>query len=86
MDLYKIIQNLYAEKERLEGVIASLEALAGSHATEIPKLRRGKRGRKSMGPNERLEVSARMKNYWASRRNQPTPREDLVSKSVNVLN
>ena len=71
MDLYKAIQDLYAEKEKLERVIASLEELqrsAGS-APLLPKTV-GRRGRKSMNSKERLEVSERMKKYWESRRQQ----------------
>jgi hypothetical protein len=69
MDLYKAIQDLYAEKEKLEHVIASLEELQRSART-LPALPvSGKRrGRKSMSPKERKEVSERMKKYWESRR------------------
>lgn len=69
MDLYKAIRDLYAEKERLERVIASLEELQRS-ASEMPTTLPGRkrRGRKSMDPAERQEVSARMKKYWADRR------------------
>jgi len=68
MDLYKAIQDLYAEKEKLERVIASLEDLQRS-AENMPALPRPvkRRGRKSMGAKERAEVSRRMKNYWANR-------------------
>jgi hypothetical protein len=68
MDLYKAIQDLYAEKEKLERVIASLEELQRSSGPlpELPKPKR--RGRKSMSPEERLEVSERMKKYWETRR------------------
>ena len=66
MDLQQAIRELYDEKERIDGVIASLEQyLKRSGAVAIPKRRRG---RKSMGPEERQEVSARMRNYWAARR------------------
>jgi hypothetical protein len=70
MDLYKAIQDLYAEKEKLERVIASLEELQlGAGGGIPPKPKSGKpRGRKSMSAEERQEVSARMKKYWASRR------------------
>jgi hypothetical protein len=70
MDLYKAIQDLYAEKEKLERVIASLEELQLAAGGAIPpKQKSGKpRGRKSMSAEERQEVSARMKKYWASRR------------------
>jgi hypothetical protein len=70
MDLFKLIQDLNAEKERLERVIASLEEL--QHASVLhmptPALDAKRRGRRSMGSEERQEVSARMKKYWASRR------------------
>jgi hypothetical protein len=71
MDLYKAIQDLYAEKEKLERVIASLEELqrtAGSVPVMPKPVKR--RGRKSMDSSERQEVSARMRKYWASRREQ----------------
>jgi len=69
MDLYKAIQDLYAEKEKLERVIASLEELQRS-AGSLPMLPKPvkRRGRKSMNANERQEVSERMRKYWASRR------------------
>jgi hypothetical protein len=68
MDLYKTIQELYAEKEKLERVIASLEELrqVGGEVPAPP--RAGHRGRKFMDARERQQVSARMKQYWASRR------------------
>ncbi len=69
MDLYKAIQELYAEKEKLERVIASLEELQRT-AGAVPPIPKGdkRRGRKSMSPKERQEVSARMKRYWEGRR------------------
>ena len=73
MDLYKAIQELYAEKEKLERVIASLEELqrtAGAAPLPTAKPAR-RRGRKSMNSEERQEVSERMRKYWAQRRKQP---------------
>ena len=69
MDLYKAIQDLYAEKEKLERVIASLEELQRT-AGSLPSLPKPvkRRGRKSMNSSERQEVSERMRKYWASRR------------------
>jgi hypothetical protein len=69
MDLYKSIQELYEEKARLERVIASLEELqrTANGLLEAPRVA-GRRGRKSMTAAERQEVSERMKNYWAARR------------------
>jgi hypothetical protein len=71
MDLYKAIQELYAEKEKLERVIASLEELQRT-AGDLPVIPKNtqRRGRKSMSPAEREEVSERMKRYWASRRSE----------------
>ncbi|MGA2724101.1 MAG: hypothetical protein ABSG79_17045 [Bryobacteraceae bacterium] len=71
MDLNKAIQQLYAEKERLERVIASLEELQ-RNAGAVPALTQSvkRRGRKFMDPEERQEVSNRMKKYWAARRKE----------------
>jgi hypothetical protein len=71
MDLSKAIRDLYAEKERLERVIASLEDLQRK-AEQTPSLphRINRRGRKSMNAHERQEVSERMKKYWAARRGE----------------
>jgi hypothetical protein len=71
MDLYRTIQDLYEEKEKLERVIASLEELqrtASLAGAPLPLTKR--RGRKSMAPNERREVSERMKRYWDARRKE----------------
>lgn len=69
MDLNKTIQDLYAEKEKLERVIASLEELQRAAEANTQAMGRSKRrGRKSMGSQERKEVSERMKKYWADRR------------------
>jgi hypothetical protein len=73
MDLYKAIRDLYAEKEKLERVIASLEELQRTAGGKGPLLDGAKRrGRKSMNSRERQEVSERMKRYWAGRRKQLT--------------
>ena len=71
MDLYKAIQDLYIEKEKLERVIVSLEELQRS-AVAVPLLPKPvqRRGRKSMNSQERREVSERMRKYWAGRRNK----------------
>ena len=74
MDLYRAIQQLYEEKERLERVIASLEELqrtAGFIPALTPAVKR--RGRKSMPAPERQEVSERMKKYWENRRKPRDP-------------
>jgi hypothetical protein len=86
MDLTKTIQDLYAEKEKLERVIASLEELqrAASAHPILPGHGRSRRGRKSMGAQERLEVSERMKKYWATRRRSPhKPAPESGARSAN---
>jgi hypothetical protein len=82
MNLYKAIQNLYTQKEKLERVIASLEELqrrgGPGAAVASPALKR--RGRKSMSSAEREEVSRRMKKYWASRRKHENTPSDLSNR------
>jgi hypothetical protein len=65
MDLPKIIEDLSADKAKLEAAIALLEDLH-RNPVQIPGLPKPKRkGRKPMPPEEREEVSTRMKRYWA---------------------
>jgi hypothetical protein len=69
VDLSKILHKLYAEKDGVVQAIAALEELRRDRAGQsLPSSKR--RGRKSMGAEERQEVSERMKRYWASRRNR----------------
>jgi len=68
MDLSDAIQKLYAEKASLMRAISALEALQEDARIGSGALRRSRRGRKSMDPDERQEVSLRMKKYWAARR------------------
>lgn len=68
MDLYKAIRDLYEEKKRLDHVIASLEELQNTPAFLDLTAAEKRRGRKSMNAEARLEVSQRMKKYWAARR------------------
>ena len=56
-----------AEIEMIKAAVACLEKLRDSSGASVPASRRG---RKSMGDQERLEVSERMRNYWAGRRRQ----------------
>lgn len=66
MDLSKIIAELRQEKSRLDRVIASLEQL-GVDSFPVP-ISAPRRGRKFMNPEERREVSERMRRYWAERK------------------
>ncbi len=63
MDVNKTLRELHEEKRRLDLTIAALEARLGN--TTRTKRRRG---RKSMSPEERQEVSKRMSKYWEARR------------------
>jgi DNA invertase Pin-like site-specific DNA recombinase len=65
MNLLKAIAELHEEKNKLDRVIAVLEGF-DSHESGQPTARR--RGRKSMSAEERSEVSARLKRYWAQKR------------------
>jgi len=76
MDVDKTLQDLYAEREKLERIIAALEELQRESVpgvlSQLParSYRTSNRGRKFMGDTERREVSERMKRYWAGRRGQ----------------
>jgi hypothetical protein len=72
MDVCPIIRTLQLELQRVEAAIAQLEQLQsatgiGTGVVTSPN-HKSKRGRKSMESAERLQVSERMKKYWASRR------------------
>jgi hypothetical protein len=64
MDLLRVIRRLRAKLAKVEKCIAALEALS----TQRPLAPKRKRGRKSMGPEERREVAKRMRLYWAARK------------------
>ena len=64
MDIQKALSELYEEKKRLDWTISTLEARLKIN----PLQSRSRRGRKSMGDDERLKVSERMSAYWAGRR------------------
>jgi hypothetical protein len=71
MDFDQLLSFLNAEKKKFDRVIASLEKLQGiTPTTAVP----GRRGRKSMGEEERREVSVRMKRFWAERRKSHSTR------------
>ena len=72
MDLYRIIGDLVAERNRLQRIIESLE---GMDAADVKPTRQrpAARGRKSMDREARKAVSERMKLYWARRRGETGP-------------
>ena len=69
MDLNPAIRYLRAEVDKLNRVISSLEKLVSDPASSLD-LPAKRRGRKSMGAEERQQVSVRMKRYWAKRRRE----------------
>ena len=66
MDLQETIRQLELLKRKVELVIAELEQLQGKEGG----VSSNRRGRKSMGSEERQQVSERLKRYWANRREQ----------------
>ena len=68
MDVIKTIDELRRDKERLERVIASLEEL---QAALVDSPQKKRRGRKSMSPEERRVVLARMTKILGQPARQP---------------
>ena len=68
MDLEQTLESLRRELELLTSTINQLEELQRRYASSSSR-----RGRQSMGAEERLQVSYRMKRYWASRRHAEQP-------------
>jgi hypothetical protein len=79
MDLEQKLRQFEIQKRKIELAIAELEQLQGTDGGGGVLANR--RGRKSMGSEERLEVSERMKRYWANRREQ---REQVKEVTVQV--
>ena len=74
MDVEKLLEDFRQQHQKIEQTIASLETVMHEHGSPVlgftadaPKPS-AQRGRKSMGEEERREVSLRMKNYWVNRR------------------
>ncbi len=81
MDIIGIIRDLRIEREKLDQIIGSLEQLHDT-STRFPHPSESRRGRKSMDPEARLEVSLRMKKYWAERRSEEgRPQENVKTGS-----
>jgi hypothetical protein len=68
MDLQETIRQLNIEKECVEQAIAILEDLLGQRTGVPAAVPKQRRGRKSMPPQERRQVSERMTRFWAKRR------------------
>ncbi|MBV8903329.1 MAG: hypothetical protein JOZ22_06800 [Acidobacteriia bacterium] len=63
--LTQTIQDLYREKRDLDRIISLLEQIAATRRASIPAAR--PHGKKPMSPEERRQVSERIKEYWANR-------------------
>jgi hypothetical protein len=79
MDLYGALRELYEEKKRLDNTISALEASLVKKSAPAAK----KRGRKAMSPEERLQVSERMRKYWESRKNAAEPSTPSASAGIS---
>lgn len=69
MDLEKAISSLLAERDRISEIIKQLELLQ-KRPVAAPVRKKEPRGRKRMSDEERAIVSARMREYWGTRRKE----------------
>jgi hypothetical protein len=69
MDVFDALKALFEEKKRVEKLIGMLEARQRIQSGLPPRRRRG---RISMGVEERQQVSERMRRYWEQRRRGST--------------
>ena len=76
MDLARMLEQFYAERDRVQQAIATLEQFQQERNTAVPAHRT--RGRKSMAAEERKVAAERMRTYWARKRQQEVkqPSED----------
>ena len=71
MEIQKVIEFLTERRAIINETIVCLERLgAGTAVGSVPVAPAKRRGRKFMDAGDRLKVSARMKEYWASQRSQ----------------
>lgn len=69
MEIQKVIEFLTERRAIINETIVCLERLgAGTAVGSVPVAPAKRRGRKFMDAGDRLKVSARMKEYWASQR------------------
>lgn len=83
LNLDAALGQLYAEKARLDAAIEQLSLLQA--APDIPPPP-GKRGRKSMGMEERQEVSRRMRDYWTQQRRIAEFKADTYNSAEQMAN
>ncbi len=84
MDLIRIIHELQQERAKLDMIISSLEQLEGEPMDKpVPVV--GRRGRRSMDAEGRLEVSQRMKKYWDDRRKQAASEGKTKAPGISAV-
>ncbi len=67
MELDRIIQDLHAERVRIQNLIVTLEELSKAGIPASEKELGGKRGGKSIRPPEHQKAIALIRNYRATR-------------------
>jgi hypothetical protein len=77
MDLDWIIRELLEERKRLDRLIRALEEPDMGRAAGM-SVEKSRRGRKSMDGAARREVSERMKQYWAKKREERAAEAPVV--------
>jgi hypothetical protein len=82
MDIDRVIEQLRAERKRLDGIIETLERL-GKDGQIPPAPKR--RGRRFMTEKARQEVSTRMKRYWERRKAQAEKDRQHSSDSMRAV-
>lgn len=72
MEIQNVIEYLNRQRAMIDETITCLERLAEGSVVPAPTIPAKRRGRKFMDAEDRQKVSERMKDYWASRRNDRT--------------
>lgn len=70
MDVRTMLRQLLFERAMIDRAIAELEALQKTESVADDDSGKKRRGRKGMEPEERRQVSERMKRYWANRQDR----------------
>ncbi|MBI4877440.1 MAG: hypothetical protein HY822_22660 [Acidobacteria bacterium] len=72
MDVFAAIRELREERDRLDAMIGVLQSRLDWERQRTSPASKIRRGRRNMGPEERLQVSERMRRYWDQRRGSLT--------------
>jgi hypothetical protein len=75
MDFENLIKKLQKERSALDEIITSLVEMRSSLMEARAAAVKKRRGRKSMGMEERQVVAERMKKYWAMKRQAKLARD-----------